>query len=142
MTVNERRVAAPTTRVSAVLADPTTYPAWLVGAKRIRHVDDAWPAPGASFEHEVGAGPLEVHDRTEVREWRSGRELRLLVRARPVLVADVRFEIEPADGGTLIRMTETPCGTYKLLSWAISPLVHARNGRSLDRLAELVERAS
>ena len=139
MTVTEHRIAATAATVSAVLADPTTYPQWLVGAKRIRSVDHDWPSPGSSFEHEVGVGPVEVRDRTEACFWQAGRELDLRVRARPLLVADVRFDIEPAGAGTLVRMTESPRGVYRVFAPLIAPLVRWRNARSLHRLAELVE---
>ena len=53
--VNEILVDSPPSRVFAVLADPTTYPDWLVGAQAIRDVDPAWPAPGAKFSHRIGS---------------------------------------------------------------------------------------
>ena len=140
MTVTTRVIAAPPTAVDAVLSDPDTYPSWLVGAKRMLDVDDDFPAPGAGFEHEVGAGPVEVHDRTDVTEHVPGRDLKMVVRARPLLVADVQFHLEPVADGTSVRMEETPRGAYRWLSWLIEPLVRVRNERSLQRLASLIER--
>jgi uncharacterized protein YndB with AHSA1/START domain len=139
MTLSARVIQAPPAAVHAVLEDPTTYPQWLGGARRIRRVDPDWPKAGSGFAHEVGAGPVEVQDRTEVIDWQPGRELRLLVRARPLLEADVRFKLSRDGGATRLEMTETPCGAYRAFSWLIAPLVRVRNDRSLRRLAELVE---
>ena len=59
-------IAASPDRVFDVLLDPTTYPDWLRGAKRIREVDTSWPEPGSAFHHVVGAGPLALADKTTV----------------------------------------------------------------------------
>jgi uncharacterized protein YndB with AHSA1/START domain len=140
VTVTTRVIAAPPTAVDAVLADPDTYPSWLVGAKRMEEVDADFPAPGSGFDHEVGGGPVEVHDRTDVTGRVPGRDLQLVVRARPLLVADVSFHLEPVAEGTSVRMEERPRGAYRWFSWLIGPLVRVRNERSLQRLAALVER--
>jgi uncharacterized protein YndB with AHSA1/START domain len=59
------RLAAPIARTFAAVVDAHHYPEWLVGAQHIRQVDPAWPAPGAGFDHVVGAGLLRVEGRTE-----------------------------------------------------------------------------
>lgn len=124
-----------------MLADPETYPDWLVGAHEIRSVDDDFPAPGSDFHHEVGAGgPVTVPDRTTSLEAEPARSLVLLVRARPLFEGVVRFELRPAADGTTVRMDETPLGVLRWLSPVLAPLLRARNARSLDRLRDLVER--
>ena len=142
MTTTTRVIEAPPDAVDAMLADPDTYPTWLVGAKRMLEVDDDFPREGSGFQHEVGAGPIEVHDRTSVSGRVPGRELRMVVRARPLLVADVVFELAPVGTGTRVRMTETPRGVYRHLRLLIEPLVRLRNERSLQRLAHLLERGA
>ena len=122
MIVTSRVINAPPAAVDAVLEDPTTYPSWLGGARRIRSVDRGWPQVGRGFDHEVGAGPVEVHDRTVVTGRRPGRELRLLARARPLLVAEVRFELAPIEGATRLEMTETPLGAYRARRLAHRPV--------------------
>jgi hypothetical protein len=130
----------PTARSSlfAVLTDPTTYPRWLVGAKRIREVSSDWPAEGSEFKHVVGFGPLAIPDRTSVMGVAQDEMLELLVRARPVVEATVRFDLELSPLGCLLRMTETPRGMYKVMSPIARPLIDARNRRSLRRLAAVV----
>ncbi|WP_421118642.1 SRPBCC family protein [Aquihabitans daechungensis] len=69
------------------LADPWTYPEWLVGAKEMRSVDAEWPAAGSSFHHRVGlVGPLTLADSSSSCE----------VDAPNLLVLEVR--LVPPDG--------------------------------------------
>ena len=143
MTTVRRRFDAHPDDVFAALADPETYPRWLIGAKRIRHVDDAWPAPGARFEHEVGvAGPLTVEDESVSRDVGPGRRLQLEVRFRPIGRAMVRFDVRAADRGAEVVLDEEPIGWLALLSWLVGPLVALRNRASLARLAAQLRPAS
>lgn len=138
MAHSERRLRAAPDEVYQVLIDAEGYPRWLVGAKR---VDPAagWPRVGSSFEHRVGAGPVEVDDTTTVAGNEPDRRLELVVRARPFLEADVRFEVRPDGPGTVLTMDETPRGAYRVLTPVLAPLVKLRNDRSLQRLARLID---
>lgn len=78
MAVNETTVAVPPEEVFALFADGKRYADWVVGAKRIRSVDPAWPQVGAKLYHTVGAGPLEVKDNTQVLEVEAPERLRRL----------------------------------------------------------------
>src|SRR5688572_31966592 len=109
MTAVTHHSSAPPAAVFAVLADGERYADWVVGAKKIRSVDEHWPTPGAEFRHKVGVGPLEIKDRSTVQAVEPGRSITLKVRARPAGVARVHIELEPAsDGGTEIHMEEAP----------------------------------
>lgn len=138
--VSERRLDATPHRVFGELVDAEHYPTWLVGARQVSVDDPRWPAPGSGFHHEVGAGPIDVHDSTSVVGMEPWRRLDLVVRARPFLVADVRFDLAPEGSGTRLRMVERPRGLFRLLSPFITPLVRLRNDRSLAKLAERLER--
>jgi hypothetical protein len=63
-------------------------------------------------------------------------------KGRPLGAARVTLEMTPVDGGTLVRMTETPDGPTAIL--AFNPLVHlftkARNAESLMRLEQVALR--
>jgi len=133
-------LAASPHDVFEIVSDPDTYPAWLVGAKRIRSVDPDFPGPGSSFEHEVGAGPVSAHDESDVEHVEADRRLDLIVRARPWLEAEVTFLVEPDGDGTRLRLQEDPVGPYRALRWLIDPLVRIRNRTSLRRLAAYVQR--
>jgi uncharacterized protein YndB with AHSA1/START domain len=139
VTVTEKRLQSAPSDVWAALIEPTTYPRWLVGAKRIREVSPSWPDPESWFEHVVGFGPVQVADRTTVRAVDPPTILELLVRARPFLTATVRFEVRSRPVGCVLRMTETPEGIYKIVSAVAGPLLRRRNERSLNRLAAVVD---
>jgi uncharacterized protein YndB with AHSA1/START domain len=136
-------IAAPAAEVWDALVDVRTYPRWLIGARRIRRVDDGWPAPGTAFHHEVGlGGPLTIRDRTRSEAVDEGRRLELDVRARPLLQANVTFELRSTPEGTEVTLEEHPTGWYRLLAPLLAPLVLARNRASLEKLDERVtERA-
>ncbi|MEO5901409.1 MAG: SRPBCC family protein [Ilumatobacteraceae bacterium] len=132
----------PSAALFAVLAEPGTYPRWLVGAKRIREVTADWPSAGSSFKHVVGFGPLAIPDRTTVRAIEAPLMLELLVRARPLLAAVVRYEVEDLGSGCKLRMNETPVGIYKFIAPVARPLIRRRNERSLRRLLAVVSSAT
>src|SRR5215203_3451914 len=82
MSRNVRTVTVPPSEVWAVLSDGWLYPVWVVGAARMREVDDHWPAVGARLHHSVGLWPLLIDDNTEVLESERDRLLRLRTRGR------------------------------------------------------------
>ena len=122
-----------------VIVDPETYPRWLIGTRRIRDVSDDWPRPLSSFKHSVGFGLLVIADKSTLRAIRPPVMMELLVRARPVLEAVVRFELTPTPTGSRLTMRETPTGVYRVFSAVAHPLIHARNEASLHRLRAVVE---
>lgn len=144
MPVVTRFVAAPLPVVAAVVADAAGYPAWVVGAKRVRSVDPAWPQPGGTVHHTVGAGPLEVHDATTV-DFAGGDgdrfELDLTVRAGPFGSGSVRFVLlAESSTSTAVVMHEHATGRIAHLVW--NPLLDAalamRNIVTLRRLERVV----
>lgn len=142
MATNERFMPVTPAAIWGALADPDTYGFWVVGSKRIRDADPAWPAPGTRFHHTIGVGPFTVNDHTRSLEARAPRLLRMRAKGRPLGTARVTLELTPQDGGTLVRMTETPDGPTAILS--LNPLVHlftkARNAESLMRLEQVAMR--
>ena len=139
MTTVRTTIDAPVEEVWDALVDVRTYPHWLIGARRIRRIDDGWPAPGTAFHHEVGiGGPLTIRDRTRSEIVEPGRRLQLDVRARPLLRADVTFELTPTAEGTEVSLEEHPTGWHRLLAPLLAPLVMARNQASLGKLSERV----
>jgi uncharacterized protein YndB with AHSA1/START domain len=131
-------IDATPTEVFDVLAEPRTYPEWLVGAKRIRDVDADFPEEGAEFHHTVGAGPVSVDDSTEVVESHRPDRLKLRVRAGHI-VGEVEFLLLPSPKGTEVRFRERPIGPGVALTPLLRPSLQARNGESLKQLRELVE---
>ena len=128
--------------VFAVLADGWLYSGWVVGASRIRSVDDEWPAEGTSIQHSVGAWPLLINDSTTVLEVDPGRRLVLEARAWPTGEARVDIRVEPSPAGSRITIVEdVVAGPATLIPKVLrEPLLQARNREALRRLALRAER--
>lgn len=141
MARNSILIDASPSAVFGVLADPRTYSLWVVGSREIRAADQAWPAPGSSFDHTVGVPLLTNQDATTVLASEPGRLLQLRARARPLPTARVTLSLEGVDSGTRVVMTEEPM--RRRLSKLMGPLGHLliwlRNVVSLRRLKRLAE---
>ena len=140
MAHNSREIDASPREVFAVLADPWTYPEWLVGTVDVRDVDHNWPSPGSRFHHTVGVRPLVILDVTEVREVEPGRSIVLSVRARPVVAAEVSFRLVGDDDRCVVSVEEEPSLRIlgNLVRPAMDPIIHVRNHHSLRRLERVV----
>jgi hypothetical protein len=137
-----RTTSASADRVWNVLADGWTYPAWVVGAARMRSVGADWPAVGAELHHSLGSWPLLLNDVTRVLEARVGRELVLYGHGLPVGDMQIHLLLEPrADGGSEIVMREDAvAGPARLIPLPVrAVLVRRRNTEALRRLAYLAE---
>lgn len=142
MSRNEIVVDVPPAAVFNVLADGNRYADWVVGAKKVRHVEGPWPQPGARFHHTVGVGPLKIDDNTKVLELDPGHRLVLSARARPAGTARVVLTLEPVDGDrTRVVMEEwAESGPANLIPQRLlDPLTHVRNAEALRRLKNLAE---
>jgi hypothetical protein len=60
----QRRFNCSPGQVFAVLRDGWTYPVWVVGASRMRDVDDGWPAPGTreAWCELLDPGPRQLNE--------------------------------------------------------------------------------
>ncbi|QBR93310.1 SRPBCC family protein [Nocardioides euryhalodurans] len=141
MTTNRRHVDAPPGKVWDVLADGWLYPLWVVGATRMRQVDETWPAPGAKLHHSAGVWPLVIDDTTEVLEVMPGAALRLKARGWPAGEAEVLLTLTPEGEGTLVEIREDAVsGPGRLMPAPLrSPLLTWRNRETLRRLASVAE---
>ena len=144
MSTTSRLVEATPEQVWSVLADGWLYPLFVVGAARMRDVDEDWPAVGSRLHHSVGSWPVMVDDTTEVLEVDEGRRLLLLARAWPAGQAHVEISLEPRGskpGGTVVTMVENATsGPGALVPKALQdPQLHLRNVETLRRLAYVVE---
>ena len=142
MSTNTRTIEATPDQVWQVLADGWLYPLWVVGASRMREVEDAWPAPGSKLHHSVGSWPVLISDETEVLESVPGSLLRLRAAAWPSGEAGVTIRLRPVDDGTEVTIEEDAiAGPGRLVP---APLRHAglrwRNVETLRRLAFVAER--
>jgi hypothetical protein len=142
MTKNSIVVDALADDVFDALDDAYAYPRWVVGARRIRWVDAAWPAVGSRFHHAVGTFVAELHDSTLVVARERPRLIELEVRFRPTGVARVQIVVDAAAHGTLVTLYETPTSgpVLRIPRFVRDPALSARNALSLRRFRRLVER--
>jgi hypothetical protein len=141
MSTNTRVVHATPDQVWHVLGDGWLYPLWVVGASRMRAVDDHWPAAGSRLYHSVGSWPLLIDDTTEVKEVTPGAMLRLRARAWPTGEAEVVIRLRAQGVDTEVEIEENAvAGPAALIPGLIEdPLLGWRNVEALRRLALLVE---
>ena len=142
MSTRSRTIAAPPEKVWAVLSDGWLYPLFVVGASRMRDVDESWPAVGAKLHHSVGSWPALIDDNTEVLEVEEGRRLVLRARAWPTGEATVEFLLEPTSEGTLVTITEDASkGPALLIPKPVrEQQLDWRNTETLRRLSYVAER--
>ncbi len=141
MSTTTRTLSATPEQVWEVLADGWLYPLFVVGASRMRDVDESWPAVGARLHHSVGTWPLLIDDTTEVLEVEEGRRLLLKARGWPAGEAHVDISLRPDGDATLVTMEEDATAGPGVL--VPKPLrdaqLHWRNVEALRRLAFVVE---
>ena len=141
MSTTTRPVSATPEQVWEVLADGWLYPLFVVGASRMREVDESWPAVGARLHHSVGTWPLLLDDTTEVLEVEEGQRILLLARGWPAGQAHVDISLQPSGDTTVVTITEDATAGPGLL--VPKPLrdvqLHWRNVETLRRLAFVVE---
>ncbi len=136
MSKNSVRTEGGPEQVFDVLDDAYAYPRWVVGTRRVRHVDPSWPAIGSAFHHAVGSAAGEIHDSSKVLERDRPRHLALEVRFRPIGVARVDLDVEATESGSVVTITERPLsGPVAWLPKVVSePLLSVRNALALQRL--------
>ncbi|WP_139977315.1 SRPBCC family protein [Nocardioides litoris] len=141
MSTRHEVVRATPQHVWDVLADGWLYPLWVVGASRMREVDDHWPAVGARLHHSAGLWPALVDDTTEVLENDAPHHLRLRARGWPAGEAEVDLRVEAHGEGTLVTLAEdVVAGPGKLVPKPLrDPQISSRNRETLRRLRLLAE---
>lgn len=141
MSRNVRVLDCTPDEVFGVLGNGWLYPAWVVGASRMRDVDDAWPEAGAELHHSVGVWPFLIDDTTVVEEYAPPRRMVMRARGWPIGEARVVIEVRERGHGCVVRIREEAvAGPGRLVPRALSDMMlHSRNGETLRRLAFLAE---
>lgn len=141
MSLNTTTVRATPDEVWSTLADGWSYALWVVGASRIRSVDDTWPAEGSSIHHSVGVWPLLIDDRTTVLSSVPGRRILLRARGWPLGEAEVDITLTASGSGTEIAIAEKPtAGPGVIVPDAINDAgLRWRNTETLRRLSFIVD---
>jgi hypothetical protein len=141
MSTNTRVMECRPEDVFGVLNDGWLFPVWVVGASRMRDVDDAWPAVGSRLQHSFGVWPALINDKTTVLEYDAPRRLVVQPAGWPIGEARVVIEVQPHRRGCLVRITEKAVkGPGALVP---APLLDVplflRNNETLRRLAYIAE---
>ena len=138
----ERVMKTTPQRVWDVLSDGWLYPLWVVGASRMREVEDEWPAVGSKLHHSVGVWPALIDDDTEVTDCEPLQLLALRARTWPLGEAAVRLTLTNAGASTRVVIEEDAVsGPGKLVPEPVrGPGLKMRNVETLRRLAYIAER--
>lgn len=139
MARNVRELHCTPEAVFRVLGDGWLYPSWVVGATRMRDVDEAWPQPGARLHHSVGVWPALLDDTTSSVSWDPPRQMVMTARGRPLGEFRVTIDVKPYGDGCLVRIQEEAVSGPALVRPISDALLRWRNVESLNRLAYLAE---
>jgi len=141
MSVTVRTMNCDPEDVFAVLADGWVFPTWVVGASRMRDVDESWPSEGSELHHSFGVWPAVIDDRTTVHEWEPPRRMVMRPAGWPLGEALVTIEVKARGDGCVVRMTEDAVrGPSTLVPKPIlDALLRVRNVETLRRLAYIAE---
>jgi uncharacterized protein YndB with AHSA1/START domain len=141
MSTTSRPISATPEQVWSVLADGWLYPLFVVGASRMRDVDETWPAVGSRLHHSVGTWPLLIDDTTEVLEVEEDRRIVLKARGWPAGEARVEISLRPTADATVVTIVENAtAGPGALVPKPVQDVqLHLRNTETLRRLAFVAE---
>ncbi|WP_349898368.1 SRPBCC family protein [Parafrigoribacterium soli] len=141
MSTNTRLMRCSPEDVFAVLADGWLFPTWVVGASRMRDVDQDWPQAGSSLQHSFGVWPALINDETTVLEWDPPRRMTMQPKGWPAGEARVVIEVKPRSGGSVVRLSERAVrGPGSLVPAPLLDIpLRARNHETLRRLAFIAE---
>ena len=137
-----RDVDAPARAVWEVLSDGWSYATWVVGASRVREVEDGWPAEGSRIHHSFGLWPLLINDTTKVESSTEPSRLVLTARGWPAGEARVDISITPrGEEACTVKIEEdASSGPGKLIPKPVRQVaIGPRNVEALKRLAFLAE---
>ncbi|WP_411374007.1 SRPBCC family protein [Arthrobacter sp. MPF02] len=136
MSTVSKLLNSPAADVWRVLSDGWLYSGWVVGASRIRAVDDTWPQAGARLHHSVGAWPFVIDDSSRVTRTEPNRRLELVARGWPMGEAKVEITLEDRGDQCLVTIAEDAIkGPGKLVPKVLrDATIKVRNRETLQRL--------
>jgi short-subunit dehydrogenase/uncharacterized protein YndB with AHSA1/START domain len=137
-----RQVTAPAEAVWAVLADGWQYATWVVGASRVRAVDEGWPAAGTRLHHSFGPWPAVISDATVSNEAQEPHHLVLTAKGWPMGEARVEIEIVPDGPGscTVSIAEDATSGPGRVVPMPLrQAMILPRNREALRRLGYIAE---
>ena len=141
MSRNVRVLRCAPEDVFGVLSNGWLYPSWVVGASRMREVDERWPGVGSELHHSFGVWPVLIDDKTVVEAFDPPRRMVFRARGWPIGEARVTIDIKPRGDGCVVRIQEEAvAGPGRFVPEPLMDvLLHWRNDETLHRLAYLSE---
>lgn len=141
MSLVVRYIDASPEAVFAILEDGWLFANWVVGAARMRDVDEAWPEPGSRLHHSFGSWPVFINDKTVMYEWEPPRRLTMNAHGWPIGEALIVMEVKPRGNGCVVRIWEDAVeGPGRFVPKFVRAIgLTLRNRESLRRLAFLAE---
>ncbi len=141
MSRNVRVLKCTPEDVFEVLGDGWLYPAWVVGASRMREVDERWPQAGSEVHHSFGIWPVLIDDKTVVEEYVPSQKMVMRARGWPIGEARVTIDVKPRGEECVVRIQEEAvAGPGRLVPAPLLDIpLHWRNEETLHRLAYLAE---
>lgn len=139
MSRNVRVLRCTPEDVFEVLSDGWLYPSWVVGASRMREVDETWPMAGAELHHSFGVWPALIDDKTVVEEFAPPHRMVMRARGWPIGEARVTIDVKPRGDDCAVRIQEEPIAGPGRWVPLIELALHWRNAETLHRLAYLAE---
>ncbi|MET3468425.1 SRPBCC family protein [Microbacterium sp. NPDC006705] len=141
MSRNVRLMRCAPEDVFAVLNDGWLFPAWVVGASRMRDVSPAWPQKGSRLHHSFGVWPFVIDDSTSVLEFDPPHRMVLQARGWPIGEAHITIDVKPRGDDCVVRIQEVAAeGPGSFIPQPLLDLpLHVRNAETLRRLAHLAE---
>lgn len=145
MTTATIEVGAPIDLAYRIVADPKTYPRWLVGAHEIPQVDAGFPAPGTAFHHRIGFGPFVLPGSTTSERAEPPRRLDLRAGMGPLGAATVSFRlVAQGPASTRVEVDEEFVAgpvhwLWKLARPVLVTLLWGRNAVSLTALRSVID---
>lgn len=128
-------------QVFAVLSNGWLFPSWVVGASRMRAVDDDWPTVGSRLHHSFGVWPAVIDDATLVLTNEAPHRLVLQAAGWPIGEATVNLRVDPWGAGSMLTITEDATkGPGRLVPAPLrQAAIAVRNRETLRRLVFLSE---
>lgn len=141
MSRNVRELRCTPEDVFRVLSDGWLYPSWVVGASRMREVDEAWPAAQSELHHSFGVWPALIDDKTVVEQLDPPRRMVMRAHGWPIGEARVTIDVKPRGDRCVVRIQEEAvAGPGRFVPEPVMDLLlHWRNTETLHRLAYLAE---
>lgn len=141
MSRNVRVLRCDPQDVFRVLADGWLYPSWVVGASRMREVEETWPETGSRLHHSFGVWPVLIDDATVVEAYDPPRRMVIRPKGWPLGEARVTIDVKPRGRSSVVRIQEEAiAGPGRFIPTPLLDIgLRWRNAETLHRLAYLAE---